>query len=91
VLPIRDFGKVTSIAAQCGATIPQRLIDLFAKANGDTLQEEQIARQEVERFIDELIVRGCSRFHIYTLNKTIDLRQLTGRSQIASAQTAAIA
>lgn len=75
VLPIRDFNKMTEFASRCGTSVPKRLSRLFEKANGDPQLTARIAQQEIERFIDDLIERDCSHFHIYTLNQSVDLRQ----------------
>ncbi|OED38700.1 hypothetical protein AB833_18605 [Chromatiales bacterium (ex Bugula neritina AB1)] len=75
ILPIRDFHKMTVFAERCGTKVPQRLYDLFEPAKRNPQLAAQIAQDEVESFIDRLISRDCSDFHIYTLNQPIELRQ----------------
>lgn len=81
ILPIRDFTKMTQFAGRCGTKIPQRLFKLFEPAINNTELTAPIAQREAESFIDELIGRGNSHFHIYTLNQTIDLRQCVEQAQ----------
>lgn len=88
LLPIRDFQKMTEFAARCGTQVPQRLHDLFAPAKGNPQLAARIALDEVESFIDALVDRGCSNFHIYTLNQPIELRQCFSQAQRFSASDA---
>ncbi len=88
LLPIRDFQKMTEFAARCGTQVPQRLHDLFAPAKGNPQLAARIALDEVESFIDALVDRDCSNFHIYTLNQPIELRQCFGQAQRFSASDA---
>lgn len=81
ILPVRDFTKMTQFAARCGTTVPRRMYDVFEPAVNNPQMTTAIAQREAETFIDELIARGCSHFHIYTLNQVIDLRQCVEQAQ----------
>ncbi len=74
LLPIRDFERACDFAGKCGARIPQRLHSRFAGL--DASDTERVARDEIERQTDRLIEHGCHDFHVYTLNKTLNFRQL---------------
>lgn len=74
LLPIRDFGRACDFAGRCGARVPDRLRKRF---DGVTAQDTPcVAREEIERLTDQLIEHGCHDFHVYTLNNTLNFRQL---------------
>lgn len=81
ILPIRDFSKMTQFASRCGSKVPKRLYDLFEPALHSNELTKVLAQREAESMIDDLILRGCNNFHIYTLNQTIDLRQCVEHAQ----------
>ena len=67
IMPIRNFDKIRSFAQRCGASIPARLAERFAKA------EERGATRELALAVcagqcDELREQGVRAFHFYTLN-----------------------
>jgi len=74
VLPIRDFHSVASFAEKCGTRIPKSLVDKFAPIADDADTMVQMSQHYMDTFIDQLIDRECGHFHIYTLNKMVDVK-----------------
>ncbi len=77
IMPIRDFAKTARFATRCGASVPLRLLERFAKA------EERGAGHELALAVcagqcDELREQGVRSFHFYTLN---DARLSVGTCQ----------
>ncbi len=67
IMPIRDFGKIANFAKRCGASIPDRLADRFAKAKKRGATRE-LALAVCAGQCDELRDEGVRAFHFYTLN-----------------------
>lgn len=68
ILPIHDIAKVQQFSAQCGATVPQALVERFEKV----LQAEsrnQLAVEQSTKLCQALQREGVNEFHIYTLNQ----------------------
>ncbi|MGQ7792524.1 methylenetetrahydrofolate reductase [NAD(P)H] [Faunimonas sp. B44] len=69
IMPINDFRGVCNFAGRCGATIPDRLKDRFAGLEAGTDGHRLMAAAVVAEQIADLVSRGVTTFHIYTLNK----------------------
>ena len=67
IMPIRDFARVSRFARRCGASIPDRLADRFAKAE-DRGATKDLALAVCAGQCDELREEGVRAFHFYTLN-----------------------
>ncbi|MCI4665799.1 MAG: methylenetetrahydrofolate reductase [NAD(P)H] [Neomegalonema sp.] len=68
MLPIENFTKMVSFAARCGASVPQRLHELFNKAE-DRETEKLLAATLCAEQCEDLIERGgVDHLHFYTLN-----------------------
>lgn len=91
VLPIRDYKKMVSFAARCGASIPARINKAYDRVAGNEALEKEVWQHEFNSFVDQLIERDCKAFHIYTLNQPVDMshfinvehRELTGATAAA--------
>ena len=69
IMPIANFSSISKFAQRCGATIPDRIADRFAKA------EERGAAYDLALAIcagqcDDLRDQGVRAFHFYTLNRS---------------------
>lgn len=67
IMPIRNFDKMAGFAAKCGAYIPPRLADRFAKAK-ECQAEHELALAVCAGQCDDLREEGVKSFHFYTLN-----------------------
>ena len=69
IMPVFNVARITRFAAQCGATIPDRVLTMF-----DGLDERPEVRRMVAASIAaeqcrRLIDNGVDRLHFYTLNQ----------------------
>lgn len=68
MLPIENFERMVKFATACGATVPQRLHELYAKAES---KEDRMAlsRELCVAQCQDLLARGgVEHLHFYTLN-----------------------
>jgi len=88
VLPIRDFNSVVSFAEKCGTKVPTALADTFASVADDPDAMARASQYQMDTFIDQLIDKGCQHFHIYTLNKMVNVRRCAHRTMASQAISA---
>jgi len=67
IMPIRDFDKVANFSRRCGASIPARLAERFAKAK-ECGATHELALAVCAGQCDELREQGVRALHFYTLN-----------------------
>lgn len=68
VLPIEKFESMVKFAARCGAKVPQRLHEAFAKAETPEAARE-LSRDLCVAQCQDLVARGAAEhLHFYTLN-----------------------
>ncbi|MBO9628329.1 MAG: methylenetetrahydrofolate reductase [NAD(P)H] [Shinella sp.] len=69
ILPVHNLGQVQKFAGLCGASVPAWLADRLAPYD-DRPQERAAAAVELAiRQVEDLIARGISEFHFYTMNR----------------------
>ncbi len=69
ILPITNFPRMLSFAADCGACVPQRLHERFSGLDDDPDTRRMIAASVAIEQVDELRRHGVNEFHFYTLNR----------------------
>lgn len=69
ILPIHDIEKVQGFANQCGASVPQTIVERFSKSTDQPSKEDCSVTQCVE-LIESLQSEGVESFHLYTLNQS---------------------
>jgi methylenetetrahydrofolate reductase (NADPH) len=79
ILPITNYQTLLRFCNTCGATIPQRVHDIFRPLDGDTKATYKAGvRFSVEQ-CDELLEGGAPGLHFYTLNKIDPTREILSR------------
>ncbi|NPA12360.1 MAG: methylenetetrahydrofolate reductase [NAD(P)H] [Aquificae bacterium] len=68
IMPITNFEQISRFAKMCGATIPDKLAQLFAEAKDKTDMEKIGIEFAINQCID-LLKNGVKGLHFYTLNK----------------------
>ncbi len=69
IMPVTNFASVRRMADVCGATLPGRLVKLFANLDGDPETRRLIAATVAAEQCLDLAERGVKDFHFYTLNR----------------------
>jgi len=69
IMPIANFNGLRKMAAQCGATIPARLVRLFDNLDDDPDTRRLVAATVAAEQCLDLADRGAEHFHFYTLNR----------------------
>ncbi len=70
ILPITRFPQLTRFAAQCGASVPDWLVDRFAGLEDDAETRQLIAASVSIELVRSLQAEGVNEFHFYTLNRS---------------------
>jgi methylenetetrahydrofolate reductase (NADPH) len=69
ILPVLNFKQAAGFAARCGASIPQRLARHFEGLDDDPATRKLIAAAVAAEQVLDLVERGVSEFHFYTMNR----------------------
>lgn len=69
ILPVHNFRKVAGFAGRCGAHIPNWLAERFEGLDDDPQTSALIASAVAAEQVMDLIDRGVSDFHFYTMNR----------------------
>jgi methylenetetrahydrofolate reductase (NADPH) len=69
IMPIYRFAAVKGFAGRCGASVPTRLADRFGSMEPDCEAHRLVAAAVAAEQVADLIARGATAFHIYTLNR----------------------
>ncbi len=69
ILPVNNFAQVEKFSKQCGANIPDYLIDRFASLNDDPDILKLMAAVTAAEQCQALYAYGIRHFHFYTMNK----------------------
>lgn len=70
IMPIGNFAALTRMARLCGTSIPQRLVQLFENLDEDPDTRRLIAATVAAEQCADLVTRGVSAIHFYTLNRS---------------------
>jgi methylenetetrahydrofolate reductase (NADH) len=69
ILPVQNFKQTKSFAARCGASVPAWLADRFEGLENDPATRKLIAAAVAAEQVTDLVDRGVSDFHFYTMNR----------------------
>lgn len=70
ILPITRFPQLTRFAQQCGATVPDWLVDRFDGLEDDAETRALISASVAIDQVHQLQAEGVDQFHFYTLNRS---------------------
>jgi methylenetetrahydrofolate reductase (NADPH) len=76
ILPITNYENAVNFCKGCGATIPQRVHDIFQPIAGDKDKTLEVGTQFAIDQCRELLAGGAPGLHLYTLNKTEPVRTI---------------
>ncbi|MBP0579310.1 methylenetetrahydrofolate reductase [NAD(P)H] [Labrys sp. LIt4] len=69
IVPVQNFNQVRNFAERCGTDVPQRLADRFEGLDNDVATRKLVAAAVAAEQVFDLVDRGVSDFHFYTMNK----------------------
>jgi methylenetetrahydrofolate reductase (NADPH) len=69
IVPVQNFNQVRSFAERCGTSVPKRLAERFEGLDDDVATRKLVAAAVAAEQVFDLVDRGVSDFHFYTMNK----------------------
>lgn len=69
ILPVQNFKTAASFAARCGTDVPSWLATRFEGLDDDAETRRLVAAAVAVEQVFDLLDRGVSEFHFYTMNK----------------------
>jgi methylenetetrahydrofolate reductase (NADPH) len=69
ILPVQNFKQTRSFAERCGASVPGWLAERFEGLDEDAATRKLIAAAVAAEQVLDLVERGVSEFHFYTMNR----------------------
>ncbi len=69
IMPVMSFKALTNMASKIGASIPDRLADLFDGLDDDPETRRLVAATVAVDLCEKLQAMGVDQFHFYTLNR----------------------
>ena len=69
ILPVHNLGQVQKFAGLCGASVPVWLADRLGPYDDRPQERAAVAVELAIRQVEDLIARGISEFHFYTMNR----------------------
>jgi methylenetetrahydrofolate reductase (NADPH) len=69
ILPVQNFKQTKNFAARCGASVPDWLAERFDGLDDDAATRKLIAAAVAAEQVLDLVDRGVSDFHFYTMNR----------------------
>jgi methylenetetrahydrofolate reductase (NADPH) len=69
IIPVLNFKQAASFAQRCGTHVPQWLADRFEGLDDDPATRKLIAAAIAAEQVTDLIDRGVTDLHFYTMNK----------------------
>jgi methylenetetrahydrofolate reductase (NADPH) len=70
ILPIHNYQRVVQFSQRCGASVPTRFADDYARLDNDPQGRYEFSVALAVRLGETLMAEGVSQFHFYTLNQT---------------------
>ena len=69
ILPVQNFKQAKTFAERCGASVPRWLAERFDGLEDDPATRKLIAAAVAAEQVLDLVDRGVSDFHFYTMNR----------------------
>jgi methylenetetrahydrofolate reductase (NADPH) len=94
IMPIQNLTQLKRFAGACGAGIPASLDERFDGLDGKPEERAKVAADVAAEQIADLIRRGHSEFHLYTMNRSglvtsvLDLLGIARRAETPARATA---
>ncbi len=69
IIPMLNFAQTAAFAERCGARIPKSLAARYEGLEDDPVTRELVAATTVAEQVMDLVNRGVTAFHFYTMNR----------------------
>lgn len=69
ILPVQNFNAAKTFAQRAGASVPAWIAERFAGLDNDPATRKLIAAAVAAEQVTELLDRGVTNFHFYTMNR----------------------
>ena len=69
ILPVHNLAQVQKFAGLCGASVPTWLAERLAPFDDRPQERLPVAIDLAARQVEDLVARGISEFHFYTMNR----------------------
>ncbi|HJU27538.1 MAG TPA: methylenetetrahydrofolate reductase, partial [Candidatus Binataceae bacterium] len=69
ILPVQNFKAAKNFAQRAGASVPSWIAERFAGLDDDPATRKLIAAAVAAEQVTELLDRGVTNFHFYTMNR----------------------
>ena len=69
ILPVQNFKAATGFAKRCGASVPAWIAERFQGLDNDAATRKLIAAAVAAEQVFDLVDRGVTTFHFYTMNR----------------------
>lgn len=69
ILPVHNLAQVQKFAGMCGASVPGWLAERLAPVDDRPQERAAVAVELAIRQVEDLVARGVSEFHFYTMNR----------------------
>jgi methylenetetrahydrofolate reductase (NADPH) len=79
VLPVTDYQALLRMRRTCGATIPQRVHDIFNPLDGNAEATYDAGVEFAVKQCNELLNGGAPGLHFFTVNRLDPARQILNR------------
>jgi methylenetetrahydrofolate reductase (NADPH) len=76
IIPITNYQKLLKFCDTCGATIPEKIHDIFKPLDGDDEASYKAGVEFAVKQCNELLSGGAPGLHFYTLNKVEPTREI---------------
>lgn len=95
ILPVHNFRQVANFSARCGAHVPAWLAERFEGLEDDPQTHALVAAAVAAEQVLDLVERGISDFHFYTMNRAdlvVAICHMIGiRGNVAAAENRPVA
>jgi methylenetetrahydrofolate reductase (NADPH) len=85
ILPVHNLSQVQKFAGLCGASVPTWLADRLAPFDDRPQERLPVAIDLAARQVEDLVARGVSEFHFYTMNRATMVSAVCDRLGFAKA------
>ena len=95
ILPVHNFRQVASFSSRCGAHVPAWLAERFEGLDDDPQTHALVAAAVAAEQVLDLVERGVTDFHFYTMNRAdlvvaiCHMSGIRGSAALAEPRTAA--